>query len=207
MDLGNCVLVILFWPYFLHWYPSQCGEDVLLCLCPAKCTREQQRQIRSACNNLLEQIKHRAHRWGAAGLVHLSVAQAGAGQRTTHSLGMLSSRLRRGGASRAGAIISIVGGGGWDVDGGARAGELMMERQTVKARDTSCRMNAAVASAWPCPRSARRASARSCAVSSWPRVSSRITASCSSSDAELLLPLPPRRDCVCMAARAGRPPG
>jgi hypothetical protein len=116
---------------------------------------------------------------------------------------MLSSRPRRG--ARAGAGISIVGGG-------ARAGELMMERQTVKARDTSCRMNAAVASAWPCPRSARRASARSCAVSSCPRVSSRITASCSSSEAELLLlpPLPPpplmaRRDCVCMAAsRRGR---
>jgi hypothetical protein len=108
---------------------------------------------------------------------------------------MLSSRPRRG--ARAGAGISIVGGG-------ARAGELMMERQTVKARDTSCRMNAAVASAWPCPRSARRASARSCAVSSCPRVSSRITASCSSSEAELLLLLPPplmaRRDCVCMAA-------
>lgn len=45
MDLGNGDLVILFWPYFLHWYPSLCGEDVLRCLLRAKhCARERDKQ-------------------------------------------------------------------------------------------------------------------------------------------------------------------
>jgi hypothetical protein len=60
-------------------------------------------------------------------------------------------------------------------------------------------MTWAVSSAWPCP---RRASARSCSVSSCPRVSSLITASCSSADTELPL-LTERRDC-CMVTEAGR---
>lgn len=120
----------------------------------------------------------------------------------THSLGMLSSRFRRV------AMISVAVVGlsrpGVSGGGGARAGEPMMLRQTVKARDTSCRMNAAVASAWPCPRSARRASSRSCAVSCRPRVSSRITASCSPSDDpdEMPPPLAASRDCACMVVVA-----
>lgn len=83
MDLGNCVLVILFWPYFLHWYPSQCGEDVLRCLYPSQCTR-----TRTTATNKLDQRavicqdKLSIAPAGGAGSFVCCAGRAGSGQLT-----------------------------------------------------------------------------------------------------------------------------